>query len=63
MELFRELPDRLNSDNSLTMGFPESSKPIFSPSFVDRLQFFITTIVVRLLAFKTTMEKWREVWE
>lgn len=54
MGLFRVLPDRSKSDNSLGWGFWGGSKPILPTVEASRLLVFIASQAVRLL------QSWRE---
>lgn len=57
MELFRDLPDRSNSDSSLRMGFWGSSKSILPSSVAPMIMIFTALGVARLLVFRAVKDR------
>lgn len=63
MEFFRELPDRSNGDNSLSMGFFGGSKPVHYLLVAVGLLIVLATTVVKLSFLKPTVELGRRTWK
>jgi len=56
MELFRKMPERSNTDNSLGISFCRVPKSILLPQLAARLLVFIATVVSRVFVFKITVK-------